>query len=96
MGLAPAAAGSRFVATFYHMVQGYDAGYYGYAWSEVYGADLYAAFAAAPGGCFDAALGRRLRACVLEPGATADGAAMLRAFLGREPSAAPFLRSLGV
>jgi Zn-dependent oligopeptidase len=96
VGLTVVEPQSRFINTFYHMVQGYDAAYYGYAWSEVYGADLYAQFTASRGGCFDASLGRLLRQTVLEPGATQDGHDMLRSFLGRAPSSAPFLRSLGI
>ena len=68
----------------------------GYGWSEAFSHDMFKLFKEAPGGCFDAHQGRRYRDLVLTPGATLSGSAMLEAFLGRPPSDAPFLASLGI
>ena len=75
-----------------HMAD-YDAGYYSYLWSKVYAYDLYSLFKAHP---LDAATGRRYREMVLEPGASRPEIDSVTAFLGREPSDAPFLEQLGI
>ena len=41
---------THYAASWYHMAIGYDAGYYGYLWSEVMAYDMFATFAAADGG----------------------------------------------
>lgn len=79
-----------FLASWYHIVQGYDAGYYGYLWSEVYSHDVYSAFANA----FDTESGVRYRDLLLAPGATRPALDMIKAFLGREPSSDAFFKSL--
>src|SRR5690606_24931068 len=84
---------THFQAGFGHLF-GYDAGYYGYLWSQVFGDDMAARFQEEPEG--EEAAGRRYRATILETGGTADGAELLRAFLGREPSMEPFLREIGL
>ncbi len=89
----PFVEGTHFQAGFGHLF-GYDAGYYGYLWSQVYGDDMAARFADAPAG--DEVVGRRYRETILEVGGTADGAELLRAFLGRELSMEPFLREIGL
>ncbi len=53
-------------------------------------------FAGAPGGLLDATAGYRYRACILAPGGARDAADSLRAFLGREPSNAAFLKLKGL
>lgn len=88
--------GTFLPASWYHPVMGYDCGYYGYAFAEVFAYDMFSRFEASPGGCFDAVEGRRFRKCVLEPGATQDGEVMLRTFLERDPNDAAFLRHVGV
>jgi metallopeptidase MepB len=73
---------------------GYDAGYYGYLWSEVYSVDMfYKGFKADP---MNAAEGRRYRRAVLDPGATRDEIDLLKDFLGRLPSTAAFYEDLGL
>ncbi len=94
----PFSEGTHFQAGFGHLF-GYDAGYYGYLWSQVYGDDMAVRFAEAPTGdepAGDEAVGRHYRTTILEAGGTMDGADLLRAFLGREPSTAPFLREIGL
>ncbi len=89
----PFSEGTHFQAGFGHLF-GYDAGYYGYLWSQVYGDDMAARFAEDPAG--DEAVGRHYRSIILEAGGTQDGADLLRAFLGREPSMEPFFREIGL
>jgi thimet oligopeptidase len=81
-------------ASFAHLVGGYDAGYYGYLWSKVYGDDMFSRFQAE--GVTSVAVGRDYRREVLEMGGSRDGMEHLRAFLGREPSDETFLRLLGI
>jgi Zn-dependent oligopeptidase len=73
---------------------GYDAGYYGYLWSKVYGDDMFGRFEAE--GVTSPVVGAAYRREILEPNGTRDGMEMLQAFLGREPSPSTFLRLLGI
>ena len=82
-----------FPASFGHMY-GYDAGYYGYLWAEVFGDDMFSVFEA--DGLTNPEIGRRYRSEILEPNGSRDAADLLRRFLGREPSNAAFLRKLGI
>jgi thimet oligopeptidase len=83
-----------FLSSFAHLMGGYDAGYYGYLWSRVYGDDMYSRFAEE--GVTDPEVGRSYRRIILEQGGTKDAEALLREFLGRAPSNVPFLRKLGI
>ncbi|MFQ5553799.1 MAG: M3 family metallopeptidase [Acidimicrobiia bacterium] len=83
-----------FPASFGHLMGGYDAGYYGYLWSKVYGDDMFSAFEEE--GVLDPGVGSRYRAEILATGGSRDASDHLRAFLGREPSSAAFLRNLGL
>lgn len=87
-------AGTHMPATFGHLMGGYDAGYYGYLWSEVYAQDMFTKFKA--GGLLSPQVGGRYRRAVLERGNMVDGFDLLRGFLGRNPSDAAFFRDLGV
>lgn len=81
-------------ATFGHLMGGYDAGYYGYLYSEVYSTDMfYSVFRQQP---MDGAAGRRYRHTVLERGGSRDELGLLTEFLGREPSPEAFYRELGL
>mgnify|MGYP000355575650 FL=1 len=73
---------------------GYDAGYYGYLWSKVYGDDMFSVFAEE--GILSPDVGHRYRNEVLATGHSRDAIDHLRAFLGREPSTAAFLANLGL
>lgn len=93
LGVKPL-AGGRFVAGFGHMMGGYDAGYYGYLWSEVYAMDMFSVFEA--GGLLNPELGAAYRRHILEAGNMKDAMDILKAFLGREPSNQRFLEKLGI
>jgi Zn-dependent oligopeptidase len=85
--------GTFYPASFGHLF-GYDAGYYGYLWSRVFGDDMFSRFETE--GILDPNLGREYRAKVLEPGGSKDADELLRDFLGREPNQQAFLRHLGI
>ena len=85
--------GTHFQSGFGHLF-GYDAGYYGYLWSHVFGDDMYTRFEAA--GPLDPGTGRHYRTTVLERGGSVDGDELVRSFLGREPNNEAFLRGLGL
>ncbi len=84
---------THFQAGFGHLF-GYDAGYYGYLWSRVFGDDMFTRFEA-PGASV-ASVGAEYRRQILEPGGTADADQLIHQFLGREPNADAFLRELGL
>ena len=86
--------GTFYPGGFNHLFGGYDAGYYGYLWSKVYGDDMFGRFRAA--GVTNADVGAAYRREILEAGGSRDAAEMLRAFLGREPSNETFLELLGI
>ncbi len=83
-----------FPASFGHLLAGYDAGYYGYLWSEVYGDDMWRRFE--DEGVTNPTVGMEYRREVLETGGSRDALDTLRAFLGREPDNGTFLRKLGI
>ncbi len=77
----PHQAGTFFPASFGHLLSGYDAGYYGYLWSEVFGDDMFSRFAAE--GVTDPTVGGEYRREILERGGSVDATEMLERFLGR-------------
>jgi len=81
---------THFQAGFGHLF-GYDAGYYGYLWSQVFGDDMFTRFEADP-----AAAGADYRRLILERGGSVEGGQMLREFLGRDPQPEAFLRGIGL
>ncbi|KAF1811981.1 thimet oligopeptidase [Eremomyces bilateralis CBS 781.70] len=81
-------------STFGHLIGGYDAGYYGYLYSQVYSADMFhSVFAKDP---MNGKEGRRYRHTVLEKGGSREEMESLREFLGREPSTESFYKELGL
>lgn len=89
----PYTEGTHFQSGFGHLF-GYDAGYYGYLWSHVFGDDMYTRFEAT--NPLDTTTGMHYRKTILERGGTVDGSQLVRDFLGREPNNAAFLRGLGL
>jgi len=86
--------GTYEVASFGHLMGGYDAGYYGYLWSKVYAQDMFSVFAAA--GLDNPEIGKRYREDILVPGGSIEPDVLVERFLGRPPSAAPFYEELGL
>lgn len=81
-------------ATFGHLIGGYDAGYYGYLYSQVFSLDMfYSVFKKDP---MNQTEGRRYRHTVLEKGASRDEMESLKEFLGREPNNKAFFEELGL
>ena len=89
----PYTPGTHFQSGWGHLF-GYDAGYYGYLWSHVFGDDMFTRFEGA--GLLNAELGAEYRKKVLERGGSVDGDELVRDFLGREPNSDAFLRGLGL
>ena len=89
----PYTPGTHFQSGFGHLF-GYDAGYYGYLWSQVFGDDMYTKFEATSP--MDTETGLHYRKTILERGGTVDGDQLVRDFLGREPNSEAFLRGLGL
>jgi oligopeptidase A len=83
---------THFQCGFGHLF-GYDAGYYGYLWSQVFGDDMFTRF---EGAADPAAVGGDYRRVILETGGTRDAADLIREFLGREPRNDAFLREIGL
>jgi peptidyl-dipeptidase Dcp len=73
---------------------GYSAGYYAYAWTEMLDHDAFAWFQQHGG--LTRANGQRFRDMVLSRGNTIDYAEMYRAFAGRDPSVEPMLEFRGL
>jgi len=79
-------------ANFGHLMGGYDAGYYGYAWSLVYAKDLFSEFK--KNGMLNSELGMKLRKEVLSKGSIRKSLDSIIKFLGREPSNDEFINSI--
>ena len=94
VSLFPRQEGTFSPASFGHLMGGYDAGYYGYLWSEVFGDDMWRRFEEE--GVTNPEVGMEYRREVLEVGGSRDAIDTLRAFLGREPDNSAFLRKLGI
>lgn len=81
-------------ASFGHIMGGYDAGYYGYLWSEVIAEDFFGEFK--KNGIFNPETGLKFRREILEKGGTLDEEKMVENFLGRPTDNKPFLKSIGL
>jgi thimet oligopeptidase len=82
------------VASFGHLMTGYDAGYYGYLWSKVFADDMFTRFQQA--GVLDPKTGLEYRNDILARGREEDPDVLLAKFLGRAPDEHAFLRLLGI
>ncbi|MGZ3709445.1 MAG: M3 family metallopeptidase, partial [Bdellovibrionota bacterium] len=85
--------GGHFAAGFSHLMGGYDAGYYGYLWSQVYAEDMFTMFAADP---LNPLVGASYRKNILEPGNMKEAVELFRAFVGRDLDQTPFFKMLGI
>jgi thimet oligopeptidase len=94
ISLLPHPEGTFSLSSFGHLMGGYDAAYYGYMWSEVFGDDMFSVFE--DKGATNPEVGMAYRQEVLERGGSVDADEMLRKFLGREPDNKAFLNKLGI
>jgi thimet oligopeptidase len=85
---------THFPASFGHLMGGYDAGYYGYLWSNVFAFDMFTHFE--NGHLLSPEVGYRYRKEILEKGNLRDADKLLEAFLGRKPNSKAFFRYLGI
>src|SRR5438477_2287112 len=91
----PIAPETTFVSYFGHL-NGYDAGYYGYAWADAIAADMATVFESAKDGYLDKQAGLRLRHDIYEPGDSREITQSIEKFLGRKQSVQPFLKKIGI
>lgn len=94
IGLLPLHEGTFQLASFGHLMGGYDSSYYGYMWSDVFGTDMYSKFEEM--GNTNPEVGMLYRKEILGRGGTLDADELLVNFLGREPSNEAFLSKLGI
>ncbi len=92
--MVPVQQGTYPQASFGHLMGGYDAGYYGYLWSEVYAADMFQRFAKE--GLLNPVTGADYLRWILQPGGTQDPFVLITGFLGRAPNQDAFLKGLGL
>ena len=93
ISLIPMSPGVMPETSFNHLM-GYDAGYYGYLWSEVFAQDMFTRFEGE--GLLNEKTGRDYRRQILEVGGSREESESLRAFLGRDPGEEAFLKDLGI
>ncbi|MFJ3381395.1 M3 family metallopeptidase [Curtobacterium sp. NPDC090217] len=95
-GVDVAAVPPRYSSTYFaHTFSGgYDAGYYGYIWSEVLDADTVEWFR--DHGGLDRAAGRRFATLLLGVGGSKDPIEAFREFRGRDAEVGPLLRRRGL
>ena len=92
--LAPLPGGDLSVASFGHLMGGYDAGYYGYLWAEVIGDDLWGRFMSE--GITSPGVGMDYRRAILEPNGSRSADEMVEDFLGRPAAVENYLRMRGL
>ncbi|HTX02755.1 MAG TPA: M3 family metallopeptidase, partial [Candidatus Acidoferrales bacterium] len=81
-------------ASFGHLMDGYDAGYYGYLWSKVYAQDMFTRFQRQ--GLESPIAGAAYRQDILAPAQTYEPDQEVTKFLGRPMSPDAFYTSLGL
>ena len=77
------------LASFGHMLGGYDSGYYGYLWAEIIGDDLFSRFEEE--GVLSPIVGKDYREKILSYGGSKDANDLVKDFLGREWNYKSFL-----
>jgi Zn-dependent oligopeptidase len=88
----PHVPGTAPYATWQHLTTGYNAGYYGYLWSEVISKDLYSRFQKE--GVLSKVVGSELRRYILEPCAAKGASQLLTDFLKRNFNSEAFFKAL--
>lgn len=83
------------MCTYFGHLNGYDAGYYGYAWADAIAADMATVFEKAKNKYMDKDAGMKLRREIYEVGDSRDVALSVEKFLGRKQSVEPFLKKIG-
>ncbi len=83
--------GTTFPTAFRHIAANYAAGYYSYMWALVIARDLLTPYG---DNLMDPKVGARYRAAILGAGTQDEESAMVRRFLGREPSSKPFFADI--
>ena len=88
----------RYRTTYFNHIfaSGYNAGYYGYLWSEVLDKDAFSIFEASPDGPFDLALAKKFKETFLERGGSEEPMTLFVEFAGREPDSKAFLKGRGL
>src|SRR5262249_47681671 len=86
---------TTFVTYFGHL-NGYDAGYYGYAWADAIAADMATVFEKSKNGYLDRQAGMKLRREIYEPGDSRDVTVSIEKFLGRKQSVLPLLKKIAI
>ena len=81
-------------ASFGHIMDGYDVGYYGYMWSKVYAEDMFSVFDKE--GILNPRTGMSYRKKILEPSGSQSVFISIKNFLGRDSNRDAFLKSLGI
>lgn len=90
----PVDPSEHMAASFGHLMGGYDAGYYGYLWSQVFAEDMFTRFEKE--GVLNPQTGRAYRDIILAKGRTEEPSALLEEFLGRAPNEHAFLRLMNI
>lgn len=84
----------HYPASFEHLMDGCEAGYFRYAWALLNATDMfYEKFKDDP---LNPIAGRHYRKTILEPGSSKNSIDLLHDFLGRMPSNRHYLQSLGI
>ena len=94
-GLIPE-IGYRYRTTYFNHIfsSGYNAGYYGYLWSEALDKDAFSLFE--QNGVWDLALADKFKKTFLERGGSEEPMTLYREFAGREPDSKAFLAKRGL
>ena len=94
VGLIPEIMPRYYSTYFTHIHDGYEAGYYSYAWSGVLDADAFEAFKETS--LFSKETAASFRENILEKLGTEDAMTLYIRFRGREPKVEPFLEKNGM
>ena len=89
----------RYRSTYFNHIfggSGYNAGYYGYLWSEVLDKDAFSIFEASANGVWDHALATKFKETFVEKGGSEEPMVLYKSFAGREPDSRAMLRGRGL